>query len=497
MRILFSIITVCCFFNSFSQPKYWVHLNENKCGECVDQFSDWLTINNIVTSNKSHWLKAVAVKLDKIELTSLAKHHWVDSITQVKHYQVTYARQENSKEEVVDVLEQIKAQAFVKAGLNAQGVKVGVIDAGFVNVDSNELFKHLRDSNRIIAVKDFIDTEREDFYTKQTAGCNHGREVLKRITGYDESKNLLYGIATGAQFYLARTENGDKEERVEEDNWVAAIEWMHENGVKLVNTSLGYGNDFDKQEDNYITKQMDGNTAMITKAAQIAVRDKGMIIVVSAGNNGRKEWQIVTAPGDCQEVITVGATSKSSFSKVGYSSIGADFVNYIKPDVSCYSPNGTSYSAPIITGVIACLLQKNPALTSDQVKNYLTKSAHLYPFANNYVGYGVPDLQQLLRLIEQELLVETAKIVKAEGETELSLALDKEVESVVLFHKSDEWKVLRQEVKKVDLPKRVRRNDAGEEFYKEDGNIYMKIYRLPGYNFTTVQAGDQVFEIKW
>ncbi len=497
MRILFSIITVCFFFNSFSQSKYWVHLNENKCGECVDQFSDWLTVNNIVTFNKSHWLKAVAVKLNKREINSLEQHQWVDSITVVKHYQVAYASQENSKEEVVDVLEQIKAQAFVEAGLNAKGVKVGVIDAGFVNVDSNELFKHLRDSNRIIAVKDFIDTERKDFYTKQTAGCNHGREVLKRITGYDESKNLLYGIATGAQFYLARTENGDKEERVEEDNWVAAIEWMHENGVKLVNTSLGYGNDFDQPEDNYITKQMDGNTAMITKAAQIAVRDKGMIIVVSAGNNGRKEWQIVTAPGDCQEVITVGATSKSSFSKVGYSSIGADFVNYIKPDVSCYSPNGTSYSAPIITGVIACLLQKNPALTSDQVKNYLTKSAHLYPFANNYIGYGVPDLQLLLRHIEQDLLVETAKIIKAEGETTLSLALDKDVENVVLFHKSDEWKVLRQEVKKVELPKRARRNEVGEEFYKEDGNIYMKIYRLQDYNFTTVQAGDQVVEIKW
>lgn len=497
MRILFSIITVCCFFTSFSQSKYWVHLNENKCGDCVDQFSDWLMTNHVAVANQSHWLHAVSVSLDENDLKTIKAHYWVDSISVVKQYEVTHSAQKTSKEEIVDVLKQINAQAFVDAGLTAKGVKVGVIDAGFVHVDSNELFKHLRDSKRIIAVKDFIDTEREDFYTKQTAGCSHGREVLKRITGYDESKELYYGMATGADFYLARTENGDKEERVEEDNWVAAIEWMHANGVKLVNTSLGYGNDFDNPEDNYITRQMDGNTAMITKAAQIAVRDKGMIIVVSAGNNGRKQWQIVTAPGDGREVITVGATSKSSLSKVGYSSIGADFVDYIKPDVSCYSPSGTSYSAPVITGVVACMLQKDATLTSDQVKRYLTTSAHLYPFANNYLGYGVPDLKKMLRLLNGDTLLPSGQVIEADGATEMSIELDKQVEQVVLFHKSDAWKVLRQEVEQVAIPKRSRRGDAGEVFYKEDGKIYMKIYRLPDYQFTTLQAGDKLVEIKW
>lgn len=497
MRILFCTIAVCFFFVSFSQSKYWVHLNEDKCGECVYQFTDWLTDNDVYVANQSHWLKAVTVTLAPDKLAGLAQHQWVDSITVVKQYQVTRAAQAASKGELVDVLEQINAEAFINAGLTAKGVKVGVIDAGFVHVDSNELFKHLRDSNRIIAVKDFVDTQREDFYRKQTAGCNHGREVLKRITGYDESKKIHYGLATDANFYLARTENGDVEERIEEDNWVAAIEWMYENGVKLVNTSLGYGNDFDKPEDNYLVRQMDGNTTMITKAAQIAVRDKGMIVVVSAGNNGRKEWQIVTAPADCNEVITVGATSKSHFSKVGYSSTGADFVDYIKPDVSCYSPNGTSYSAPIIAGVVACMLQKDSTLTNDEIKSYLAQSSHLYPFANNYLGFGVPDLDKLYRLLAKDSIQQQGKRVEANGQTVISIEIDKDVENVVLFHKSDEWKVLQQMVEKVTNPKRLKNDEEDKLFYKEGGRVFMHVYYQPEYKFTTVQAGDTLVEIKW
>lgn len=497
MRIIFSIIVSFFFFASFSQSKYWVVLDEEKCGKCVDQFSIWLNNEGVEVANQSKWLHAVSVVVEEQYLSKIKNHEWVVTTTLVPSYEINTYESGDGKVEFVDVLEQVNAFAFANAGIDGTGVKVGVIDAGFVDVDSNEFFKHLHERGGIVAVRDFIELERTDFYTKKTAGCTHGREVLKRITGIDQSKNLVYGMANGANFYLARTENGDKEERVEEDNWVAAIEWMYENGVRLVNTSLGYGNDFDDPNENYITRQMDGNTAMITKAAQIAVRDKGMIIVVSAGNNGRKEWQIVTAPGDCKEVITIGATSKTSFSKIGYSSIGADFVNYIKPDVSCYSPSGTSYSAPIITGMVACMLQIDSTLTSEQVKSYLSQASHLYPFANNYLGYGVPNSQKVMDLIKGEKIKSSYKVENANGEVELSVELPKETETVVLFHKSDQWKVLRQEVEKVTVSKSSKRSSEPQLFYKEDGKLYMKIYRLPDYNYTTLQAGEELIEIKW
>ena len=52
---------------------------------------------------------------------------------------------------------------------------------------------------------------------------------------------------------------------VEEDDWVKAIEWMHKNGVQLVNTSLGYS-EFDNAEENHEWSDMNGRTTMITPA---------------------------------------------------------------------------------------------------------------------------------------------------------------------------------------------------------------------------------------
>ena len=147
--------------------------------------------------------------------------------------------------------------------------------------------------------------------------------------------------------------------------------------------------------------------------------------------------------------------------------------------------------------MVACMLQIDSTLTSEQVKSYLSQASHLYPFANNYLGYGVPNSQKVMDLIKGEKIKSSYKVENANGEVELSVELPKETETVVLFHKSDQWKVLRQEVEKVTVSKSSKRSSEPQLFYKEDGKLYMKIYRLPDYNYTTLQAGEELIEIKW
>lgn len=498
MRVINSIVALIFFFNVSAQnSKYWVFLNTEKCSYSIDEFSEWVSTQGFEVQNTSEWLNAVSINIESKDLQTFKLDECVTGVQKVNTYEFTSTWSEHL-DTYTSVLEQINAKAFAEKGLTAKGVKVGVIDAGFVNVDSGIYYEHLQTNNQIIATRDFFNPDREDFYTKETRGCNHGAEVVKRITGFNSKKNEVTGVARDAQFYLARTENGDKESRVEEDNWVAAIEWLHKQGVRLVNTSLGYATDFDDPIDNYIPQQMNGNTALITKAAQIAVRDKGMILIVSAGNMGTKDWRIVSAPADAKEVISIGATNEKVKSKIGYSSIGADFVDYAKPDVSCFSPNGTSYSAPIITGVVACMLQKNPNLTSADVKEALYKSSHLFPYNNNFIGYGVPDSYKIIAVLDSVVLDVKSKKIDSEGASVIEIELDDELcTEAVLFHKTNEWKVQEQAVEHVKHTKSGRGKEADHNFFKEKGDLFLKIVRPEKCTHTTVQAGEYVYEIVW
>lgn len=497
MRIIISIVGLFFFFNVSAQVKTWVFLDDDKCEACLDEFSEWAQSNKVIVFNESKWFNAVSVELTEENEAIISELPYVGSLSKVRSYDFSSIGEEEGSTYSV-VLDQINAKALRDSGLTGKGVKLGVIDAGFVNVDSAIVFEHLQDGGQIKATKDFFNPEREDFYTKETRGCNHGREVMKRITGFDQKKNEFLGVASGADFYLARTENGDKEARVEEDNWVAAIEWLHEQGVKLVNTSLGYATDFDDPIDDYIPLQMNGNTALITKAAQMAVRDKGMVIIVSAGNMGGKEWRIISAPADSREVISVGATKKNDLSKIGYSSIGADFVDYVKPEVSCFSPSGTSYSAPIITGVVACMLQKDSSLNAKEVKQLLVESSHLYPHSNNFLGFGVPDCGRLLSLMDDGEVQEMAMEIDAEGANVIEIGLeDEKINEVVLFHKRDGWKVIEQQIEPFKISKSQRKKGEKTNFFTEKGDVFLNVERIEGSSHTTVQAGKFIYEIIW
>jgi subtilisin family serine protease len=145
--------------------------------------------------------------------------------------------------------------------------------------------------------------------------------------------------------------------------------------------------------------------------------------------------------------LAVGATNDTQLDRIDYSSIGPEHLSYLKPNVSCYSPNGTSFSCPAVTGFVACLMQKAPQLSNKELYEIMLRSSHLYPYGNNYLGYGVPQADRALALIK-DIHTDFKSALKTEvKKSKFSLKkLDKEIKEVVIFNKKNETIVLNQQL---------------------------------------------------
>ena len=148
----------------------------------------------------------------------------------------------------------------------------------------------------------------------------HGTEVWQLIGGYNRSKKIQYGLATASDYYLARTDHGGYEKRLEEDYIIAALEEMAQKGVKLFNISLGYTFDYNDPSENYKVADVDGKTSILTQALDKAALEKGLLFVVSAGNDGTEKWKTLSIPADAQHVLTVGASKFQLYDKMAFSS---------------------------------------------------------------------------------------------------------------------------------------------------------------------------------
>jgi len=280
-------------------------------------------------------------------------------------------------------------------GFLGQGITIAVIDAGFYNADILPAFDSLFANDQILGTYDFVSKNTSVFEDH-----NHGMSVLSIIGGNIPGK--LIGSAPKANFLLLRSEDASSEYSIEEDNWAAAAEYADSAGADIINTSLGY-TVFDDPDQNYVYSDMDGNTAFITQAADIAA-SKGILVVVSAGNDGNSAWKYISAPADADSVLAVGAINEFA-NYVSFSSQGPTSDGRIKPNVAAMGyqtviqdvsgqvtvGNGTSFSAPVIAGLSACLWQALPNLTNMEIIARIQQSAHQYSNPDNFLGYGIPD----------------------------------------------------------------------------------------------------------
>lgn len=430
---------------------------------------------------KSKWLNAVSSSMNKEQFSQISSFPFVASITPLNRQLKVQSLNYGKNPSFTSVLSQINAGAVMEEGLDGSNITIGIIDVGFFGAKINTSLKPLFSEELVLGFRDYLNAgNKNPFGNKQSFTNSHGTSVWQKIGGYDKTTDRHYGLATGANYYLARTDNTKYEFRGEEDFWIAAIEWMDSIGIKLVNTSLGYSLGYDDPNENYHPEDMDGKTTRISQAAQIAADEKGMLLVIAAGNEGHQpNWQIVSAPADAMGVLSVGATQLASCAKIRYSALGQEFVNYLKPNISCYSPNGTSFSAPIITGLAACLWQKNPSLSNFEIIEIIERSGNLYPYGNNYVGYGVPDSKRALKLAENlHHNFRRNKKIKSKID-EYILHINSTIEErIVLFHKKNKWHVLQQ-----------------EEVIHEGNQL--RVSRPDNCHFTTIALKDKVIEIVW
>lgn len=295
-----------------------------------------------------------------------------------------------------------KGDSLHLAGFRGEDMVIAVIDGGFYNVDAISAF----DNTRILGTKDFADPQ-SDIYAEN----NHGAKVFSCMG--PNCPNRLVGTAPEASYWLLRSEDDDSEHLVEQDYWAAAVEFADSVGVDVINTSLGYKS-FDDKSKNYEYRYLDGKYALISRSAGM-VADKGMVLVCSAGNEGARSWKKITPPGDADNVLTVAALD-SALVNAPFSSIGNTADGRIKPDVAAIGlrsitlndkgevaqANGTSFSTPILCGLVTCLWQACPTLTAKELMELIKQSGDRAAYPDNIYGYGVPDMWKAYNTYKQK-----------------------------------------------------------------------------------------------
>ncbi len=289
-------------------------------------------------------------------------------------------------------------------GFLGQGMLIAVLDGGFSGVNQAEAFKHVYDDGRMLGVWNYVRNNNAVYESS-----SHGTKVLSTIGAFITDN--FVGTAHQASFILLVTEDVTEEYRIEEYNWLFGAEYCDSAGVDVINSSVGYY-DFDDPNMNYSFADMDGQTAVVTQAAEIAA-NKGMLVVVSAGNEGNNNWEKITAPADAPSVLAIGAITTTN-TVPGFSSLGPAADGRIKPDImavgqntrvirpsgSISSDNGTSYASPQIAGLAAGIWQRTPALTSKELFDMLRNAGDQASSPDTVRGFGVPNY---LRVIGEEV----------------------------------------------------------------------------------------------
>ncbi|MBV6646150.1 MAG: S8 family serine peptidase [Cyclobacteriaceae bacterium] len=430
LKLAFLLLFV---IGSAGQDKYWVY--------------DYDAQSNLISTDPlfcSQWLDACSFSLKAGEIQSL-QNNGID-ILPVLSFDQKSSPNSLSAKDVGFALEQIEGKLFAEKGLTGKGVKIGIIDGGFLKANKDPTLSHLFENNQVKVYKDFITPDLPAYGGIAGLDDVHGTEVWQLIGGWNRAKEIQFGLATESEYYLARTDHGAYEKRIEEDYLIQALEWMESLDIRLVNISLGYAKNYTNPKENYTPQQMDGKTSAIARAVDIATYEKDMLIVVAAGNEASdSKWRVLSTPGDAEGALTVGASKLSIWDKMNYSSIGTPSLPYLKPNISCFAADGTSFATPVITGIAACLMQLHPHLSAIQIKSIIEKSGHFYPYGNNYLGYGVPKASTVLVIAAgAEESIERPKSIKKKRAYTLQGPFDQPY--VVAFHKKNDYEVIEREV---------------------------------------------------
>jgi hypothetical protein len=373
--------------------------------------------------HSSRWLNAVSVEATRQSIDQISRFRFIKKVDEVLIYTFRDPETEPKTETatksfpktslagalVFDYgmsfaqIGQLNVPALHNMGYSGQGVLICMLDGGFNNL-GHEALDHLD----IVATWDFLNGDPNVFDEwGQMGSGDHGTLTLGTIAGYEPGE--LIGPAFGASFLLGKTENGDLdwERHIEEDHWIAGAEWADTLGADIISSSLGYRDRYTHGEEDYSWQDIDGETTVVVKGANIAA-SRGILIVNSAGNEGLSlsGWNTLVSPSDSADVLAAGAVN-SQGRRARFSSVGPTADGRIKPDMmamgeSVYSASpddirayesvdGTSFSCPLVAGVAALILEINPSWTNQDIMTAMKSTASQSASPDNSFGWGIVD----------------------------------------------------------------------------------------------------------
>ena len=315
-------------------------------------------------------------------------------------------------------LARLNIPAVHDSGYIGFGINVCLLDDGFNWHKKHEALRTIPVG--ALRARDFI----RGVYTvqdtvEQPGAFEHGTKTLSQLGGRASGRYL--GSAYSCNAILGRTEDVNSETPIEMVYWSMGAEWADSLGAHVISSSLGY-NIFDPPGPNIGYPMLDGHTSTVTRAAEIAAA-KGILVVVSAGNDGQRSsvGYKIGAPADANgdSVLTIGALDSLGI-RAPFSSKGPTYDGRIKPDLSAQGvanllaasdgdPNayvresGTSFSAPLVAGLAACLIQARPNWTPVMIIEALKKTASRAASPDTLVGWGLPDGLAALRYVPDTL----------------------------------------------------------------------------------------------
>ncbi len=319
-----------------------------------------------------------------------------------------------------DQLNEIGVVQAHAAGYAGSRVILMMLDTGF-RKDHQAVSSLLR-----IAEHDFVfgDGDTQNGVGDEPTQHWHGTATWSACGGY--APGTLIGPAYRAGFILAKTEDIRSETVVEEDNYVAALEWGDSLGVEVTSASLIYmgfddGSGWDWQE-------LDGDTAPITRALDRAAA-RGILCVNAMGNSGPAEGTL-GEPADADSILAVGALDWDNLI-ADFSSRGPTVDGRIKPEVcargvetwcadangmdSYVGASGTSLATPLVGGACALLLEAHPEWSAQRARSALMMTADRSGQPNNDYGFGRIDLWAAMHQAPIVVPVPFSLVAPAEG----------------------------------------------------------------------------------
>ena len=297
-------------------------------------------------------------------------------------------------------IEMLNGTKLHELDYTGRGMTIAVIDGGFQNYDRIPAFKE----THIVGTRNFVPAridkvlqvcERGPFHA-----IDHGTKVLSALAA--NAPEVHIGTAPDADYWLLRSEANQIEQPIEEDLWAMAVETADSVGADIISSSLGYYA-YDEGRGNYRLQDLNGHTAFISHEASM-LAGKGIVLCNSAGNSGMGQWKKIGVPADAPDIITVGAIDRDK-RLASFSSIGPSQDGRIKPDIMAQAAPaalisgrgtlvhdmGTSFSTPIVSGLVACLWQALPNKNAREIIQLVRESASQYNEPTNIFGYGIPD----------------------------------------------------------------------------------------------------------